>query len=178
MPHDFSAIREDAFPPAILSAKQPAIGIDLGTTYSAIAQLDAAGRPQTISNAEGDKLTPSVVFFDEDAVIVGKEALKAIGTHARDVARCMKRELGHRYFGRELGGRHFPPEALQAWVLDKLRRDAARVVGDVRQAVVTVPAYFDEVRRCRIYRGPGSDRYPERTDGGSDRLWIRSGLPA
>jgi molecular chaperone DnaK len=123
------------------------VGIDLGTTYSAVAYLDPLGRPQTVPNQEGDKLTPSVVFFDEQAVIVGKEALKAITTNAVDIAQCMKRELGRRFYDKELGGRHYPPEALEAWVLDKLRRDASRVLGDVRQVVITVPAYFDEVRR-------------------------------
>ncbi len=127
--------------------RPPAIGIDLGTTYSAVAYLDSAGRPQTIPNQEGDKLTPSVVFFDEDAVVVGKEALKAIATNASEIAQCMKRELGRRYYDKELGGRHYPPEALEAWVLDKVRRDAARVLGPFRQVVITVPAYFDEVRR-------------------------------
>ncbi len=125
----------------------PAVGIDLGTTYSAVAYLDSTGRPQTIPNSEGDKLTPSVVFFDEDAVVVGKEALKAISTNATEIAQCMKRELGRRYYDKELGGRHYPPEALEAWVLDKVRRDAARVLGDFRKVVITVPAYFDEVRR-------------------------------
>ena len=124
-----------------------AVGIDLGTTYSTLAYLDSAGRPQTVSNVEGDKLTPSVVFFDDDAVIVGKEALKAVSTHATAIAQCMKRELGRRFFAKELGGRHYPPEALEAWVLDKVRRDASRVLGDFRQVVMTVPAYFDEVRR-------------------------------
>jgi molecular chaperone DnaK len=125
----------------------PAVGIDLGTTFSAIAYLDANGHPATIANEEGDKLTPSVVFFDEEAVVVGKEAVKAAATNAADIAQCMKRELGRRFFDKELGGRHYPPEALEAWVLDKIRRDAARVLGDFRQVVVTVPAYFDEVRR-------------------------------
>ena len=80
---------------------------------------------------KGDKLTPSVVLFDEDAVVVGKEALKAIATNAAEIAQCMKRELGRRYYDKELGGRHYPPEALEAWVLDKVRRDAERSSGPV-----------------------------------------------
>ncbi len=128
-------------------SKTPAVGIDLGTTYSALATLDSNGRPQTLLNAEGDKLTPSVVLFDGDNMVVGKEALKAIATDASRVAQCIKRELGRRYFTKELGGRLYPPEALQAWILDKVRRDAARTLGDFRQVVITVPAYFDEVRR-------------------------------
>jgi molecular chaperone DnaK len=124
-----------------------AVGIDLGTTYSAIAWLDDLGRPQTLINAEGDKLTPSAILFEGDEVVVGKEAVKALATEADDVALCVKRELGARYFHRPLGGRQYPPEALQAWILHKLRTDATRQIGPFTQAVVTVPAYFDEVRR-------------------------------
>ena len=58
--------------------KHPAIGIDLGTTFSVISKLDDLGRPQTLINAEGDKITPSVVLFDDQEVIVGREAIKAL----------------------------------------------------------------------------------------------------
>jgi molecular chaperone DnaK len=131
------------------SAKEthPAIGIDLGTTFSVISKLDDLGRPQTLINAEGDKVTPSVVFFEGQNIVVGKEAMKALATDAEQVAECAKRDLGNRFFHRQLGGRRYPPEALQAWVLNKLRVDAERQIGPFRQAVITVPAYFDEVRR-------------------------------
>ena len=129
-------------------AKTHAIGIDLGTTFSVISQLDDLGRPQTLSNAEGDKITPSVVFFEGDSnIVVGKEAAKALATDAELVAECAKRDLGNRFFHRPLGGRRYPPEALQAWVLNKLRFDAEKQIGPIKKAVVTVPAYFDEVRR-------------------------------
>ena len=124
-----------------------AVGIDLGTTYSAIAWLDDLGRPQTLNNAEGDKLTPSAVLFEGDHFVVGKEAIKALATEAEDVAQCAKRRMGNRYFDRPLGGRQYPPEAIQACILNKLRVDASRQIGPVTQAVVTVPAYFDETRR-------------------------------
>ncbi|MCA9246680.1 MAG: Hsp70 family protein [Planctomycetales bacterium] len=123
------------------------VGIDLGTTFSAIARLDENGRPTTLVNAEGDLITPSVVLFEGANVVVGKEALKAIATEADDVADCAKRELGNATFHKALGGRDYPPEVIQAFILHKLRRDAHALVGEVRQAVVTVPAYFDEVRR-------------------------------
>ncbi len=127
---------------------EPAVGIDLGTTFSAIAWLDDLGRPQTLTNAEGDRLTPSAVLFEEDdQIVVGKEAIKALATEANDVALCAKRELGTRYFTRPLCGRQYPPEAIQACILNKLRVDAGRQIGTFSKAVVTVPAYFDEVRR-------------------------------
>jgi molecular chaperone DnaK len=125
----------------------PAVGIDLGTTYSAVAYIDDTGRPVTLVNAEGDLVTPSVVLFEGNQAVVGKEALKALSTEADHVAQCAKRELGERTFHKPLEGRKYPPEALQAFVLNKLRQDAGRQIGDCRKVVITVPAYFDEVRR-------------------------------
>ncbi|MFV1965821.1 MAG: Hsp70 family protein [Pirellulaceae bacterium] len=125
----------------------PAVGIDLGTTFSAIAHLDDVGRPQVLANIEGDKTTPSVVLLDEDEVVVGKEASKAMATDMERIAECAKRDLGHRAYHAPIAGRDHPPEIFQAWVLDKLRKDACRQLGDFSKAVITVPAYFDEVRR-------------------------------
>jgi len=127
--------------------KQPSVGIDLGTTYSAVAYIDEHGRPTTLVNAEGDLVTPSAVLFDEGGVVVGKEAVKALATEAESVAQCAKRDLGYRAFHKNLDGRTYPPEAIQALILAKLRRDAGDLIGDFREVVVTVPAYFDEVRR-------------------------------
>jgi len=124
-----------------------AVGVDLGTTNSAVACLDDLGRPQTLINAEGDKVTPSVVLFEGTDVVVGKEALKAVATDADQVAQCTKRELGSRMFHKVLGGRQYPPQTIEAWVLNKLRSDASRQIGPFEQVVITVPAYFDEVRR-------------------------------
>lgn len=129
------------------NAKRLAIGIDLGTTFSVVAILDDLGRPITLDNAEGDKLTPSAVFFDEAEVVVGKEAVKAITTDASQVAECAKRKVGQRVFDQLLGGRQYPPEAILAWVLNKLRLDAQQQVGEFSKVVITVPAYFDEIRR-------------------------------
>lgn len=125
----------------------PAVGIDLGTTFSAVARLDDLGRPQTLINAEGDKITPSVVFFEGTNVVVGKEAVKAIATDANEVAECAKRDLGLRMFHKKLGGRQYPPESLQAFILNKLRVDAEKQIGAFSKVVITVPAYFDETRR-------------------------------
>ncbi|MCC6127346.1 MAG: Hsp70 family protein [Pirellulales bacterium] len=125
----------------------PAVGIDLGTTFSAVAKLDERGLPLTLVNAEGDHLTPSVVLFDGDDVIVGKEALKAIAVEAPRVAECSKRDVGHRAFHKTLQGKKYPPEVIEAFILDKLRRDAQLQIGPFSKVVITVPAYFDEVRR-------------------------------
>ena len=123
------------------------MGIDLGTTYSVVARLDERGQPVTLVNAEGDRLTPSVVLLDGDDVVVGKEAMKAMSSEADRVAECAKRDMGHRAYHRAIDGKQYPPEVIQAWILNKLRGDAMQQIGPFDKAVITVPAYFDEVRR-------------------------------
>jgi molecular chaperone DnaK len=125
----------------------PAVGIDLGTTYSVVAKLDERGQPVTLVNSEGDRLTPSVVLLDGEDVVVGKEAMKAMSSEADRVAECAKRDMGHRAYHRVIGGKQYPPEVIQAWILNKLRSDAMAQIGPFDKAVITVPAYFDEVRR-------------------------------
>ncbi len=123
------------------------VGIDLGTTYSVVACLDELGRPRTLMNSEGEPATPSVLLLDDAGTVVGTEAVKALSDEAERVADCVKRELGKALFSKVINGRQFPPEALQAWILNKLRTDSVRQVGEFSSAVITVPAYFDEVRR-------------------------------
>jgi molecular chaperone DnaK len=124
-----------------------AIGIDLGTTFSVLARIDERGRPVTVVNAEGDRLTPSVVLFEGDETVVGKEAMKAIITEAERVAECSKRDVGQRAYHKVLEGKQYPPEVIEALILNKLRVDAEKQIGPISKAVITVPAYFDEVRR-------------------------------
>jgi molecular chaperone DnaK len=131
----------------MIAKTTPAVGIDLGTTYSVVAKLDERGQPVTLVNAEGDRLTPSLALFDGDEVIVGKEAMKAMGTEAERVAECAKRDMGHRAYHRAIGGKQYSPEVIQAWILHKLRKDAIAQIGPFDKAVITVPAYFDDVRR-------------------------------
>lgn len=102
-----------------------AVGIDLGTTFSAVAFLDTDGRPVTVRNAEGDLITPSVVFLDKAGCIVGKEAVNAAQFEPQRVARFMKRDMGESVFSKTVRGERLPPEVLQAAVLRKLRQDAA-----------------------------------------------------
>lgn len=123
------------------------VGIDLGTTFSVIAHLDSAGRPVTISNAEGDLITPSVLFFDGDLVIVGKEAVKAAVHEPEHSLAFMKREMGSSIFSRAVNGKKYPPEVLQSYVLKKLKADAELKLGTIKPAVITVPAFFDDPRR-------------------------------
>jgi molecular chaperone DnaK len=127
---------------------QPPIGIDLGTTYSAIAYLDASGRPITIANDAGDLLTPSAVAFDRDIVLVGKEAVKTAVFEPAVFADCFKRDMGRREFHRPIAGTQVPPEVLSAFILRQLKQEAEnRLDCEIREAVITVPAFFDETRR-------------------------------
>jgi len=125
----------------------PPVGIDLGTTFSVVATLDVQGRPRTIQNAEGDVTTPSVVMFDRDSVVVGKEAVKLASFEPDAIAAYAKRDIGATRFGRAIRGHHLPPEVVQSFVLRKLVADAELKIGPIRQAVITVPAYFNEPRR-------------------------------
>ncbi|MBQ2822101.1 MAG: Hsp70 family protein [Thermoguttaceae bacterium] len=130
-----------------MNGQTPAIGIDLGTTFSAIAKLDPSGAVMTLVNAEGDRTTPSVALFEGGQAIVGKEALKAISTEANSIALCAKRDMGSKVFHQAIENKQYPPEVIEAFILNKLRNDAAAQVGYVSKVVITVPAYFDEVRR-------------------------------
>jgi molecular chaperone DnaK len=124
-----------------------AVGIDLGTTYSVVAHLDLHGRPVSIPNAAGDLLTPSVVLFDEAGPVVGKEAVQAAALEADKVVSCVKREMGAKAYHRPINGESLPPEVISSLILRSLKADAERKLGPVPQAVITVPAYFDEPRR-------------------------------
>jgi molecular chaperone DnaK len=123
------------------------VGIDLGTTYSVIAYLDAHGRPCSIPNAAGDLLTPSVVLFDENTTVVGKEAVLASALEPEKVAECVKRDMGAKIYRKKINGEHLPPEVISSLILRQLKADGERKLGPVRRAVITVPAYFDETRR-------------------------------
>ena len=122
-------------------------GIDLGTTCSLVAWVDRTGRPTTVVNADGELTTPSVVYFDTDSVVVGKEANKLAEFEPDLVARSVKRDMGQACYRRTIRDESFPPEVIQALILRKLKADAELQLGSIDQAVITVPAYFDEPRR-------------------------------
>ena len=127
--------------------QEPAIGIDLGTTFSVIAHLDSTGRPCTIPNSAGDLTTPSVVLFDGESIVVGKEAVKAAVACPDDIAQFVKRAMGSPVYHQAIHGEQLPPEVLQSFILEKLRKDAVLKVGEFRKAVISVPAFFNEPRR-------------------------------
>jgi molecular chaperone DnaK len=123
------------------------VGIDLGTTFSAIATLDDRGQAITLPNRDGDMLTPSAVLIEEDGAVVGEAARDVALERPDNVAALIKRRMGHASLGRPVAGREFRPETLSAIILRKLVQDAELRIGPVRKAVITVPAYFDDTRR-------------------------------
>lgn len=125
------------------------VGIDLGTTYSAIAYVNRHGKPEILANREGERITPSVVMFDGDAPMVGSIAKRAAVASPLNVVQFVKRQMGNPSwtFRTENGDSH-TPEEISAIILKRLKEDAETILGEpVRDAVITVPAYFDDAQR-------------------------------
>ncbi|MFV0525076.1 MAG: Hsp70 family protein, partial [Acidimicrobiales bacterium] len=124
-----------------------AVGIDLGTTNSVVVALEA-GEPVVIPNAEGSRTTPSVVAFSKDGeVLVGEVAKRQAITNPDRTIRSVKRHMGTNWTT-EIDGKKYTAQEISARVLMKLKRDAEAYLGDtVNQAVITVPAYFDDSQR-------------------------------
>ncbi|MCA9220465.1 MAG: Hsp70 family protein [Planctomycetales bacterium] len=123
------------------------VGIDLGTTQSVIAHLDATGIVSTIPNREGDMLTASAIYLDGNQALVGNAAKQAASHTPDKVATFIKRDMGRALYSRAVDGRQFRPETLSAIILRKLKQDAERRIPPIGKAVITVPAYFDDARR-------------------------------
>lgn len=133
-----------------MSETRNAVGIDLGTTFSAIAHIDAYGKPQIIPNAESERITPSVILFDGSNAIVGTLAKQNSVAEPEKIVDFVKREMGKSKvaFSREFNGRTFSAEELSALILKKLKIDAEKYLGEaVSDAVITVPAYFNDAER-------------------------------
>ncbi len=124
-----------------------AVGIDLGTTNSAVAVLEG-GEPTIIANAEGGRTTPSVVAFSKGGeVLVGEVAKRQAVTNADRTIRSVKRHMGTDW-ETEVDGKKYTAQEISARILQKLKRDAESYLGeDVTDAVITVPAYFDDHQR-------------------------------
>ncbi|MBT4604641.1 molecular chaperone DnaK [archaeon] len=122
------------------------IGIDLGTTFSAIAVLEA-GKPKIMTNAEGARTTPSVIHLKDGDVTVGQIARNQAITDPLHTIRSIKRKMGTSERV-TIDGKEYSPEQLSAMTLQKLKRDAEAYLGQpVKNAVITVPAYFNDAER-------------------------------
>ncbi|MCR3761426.1 Hsp70 family protein [Clostridium felsineum] len=118
-------------------------GIDLGTTYSCISYVDEYGRPVVVPNAENERITPSVVFFDGDNVIVGDVAKENSKMYPEEVVSFVKRSMGDENFYFEHGGKSYHAEEISSFILRKLISDAENNLGQkISDVVITCPAYF------------------------------------
>lgn len=126
--------------------KSSAVGIDLGTTTCAVAEMLDESQIRCFEIEDNDKLIPSAIYID-DRIEFGKQAL-ALGLDNPDaVVEAFKRDMGEPHFHRKVRHQWVPPEVLSAFLLEEIRLRASAHLGDVREAVITVPAYFDERRR-------------------------------
>ena len=124
-----------------------AVGIDLGTTNSCVSVLEG-GEPTVIANAEGARTTPSIVAFAKNGeVLVGEVAKRQSVTNVERTIRSVKRHMGTNWT-MDIDGKKYTPQEISARILMKLKRDAESYLGDtVTDAVITVPAYFDDAQR-------------------------------
>ena len=125
-----------------------AVGIDLGTTNSVVSVLEG-GEPVVIANSEGGRTTPSVVAFSKAGeVLVGEVAKRQAITNPDRTFRSVKRHMGEAWKSEDIDGKQYTAQEISARTLMKLKRDAESYLGDtVTQAVITVPAYFDDAQR-------------------------------
>ena len=123
------------------------IGIDLGTTNSCVAVMEG-GEPTVITNADGARTTPSVVAFKKDGErLVGEQAKRQAVTNAEGTISSIKRHMGTDYKV-DINGKNYTPQAISAMILQKLKADAEAYLGEsVTEAVITVPAYFNDAQR-------------------------------
>jgi molecular chaperone DnaK len=125
-----------------------AVGIDLGTTNSVVTVLEG-GEPTVIANSEGSRTTPSVVAFAKNGeVLVGQSAKNQAVTNVDRTIRSVKRHMGTDWKSPEIDGKKYTPQEISARILQKLKRDAETYLGEpVTDAVITVPAYFEDAQR-------------------------------
>lgn len=123
------------------------VGIDLGTSTSALACVRSDGNPEIVPNADGERLTPSVVFFDRF------EGVKLVGSAAKDggdperTVRHIKKHMDDPAYCVEIDGERWTPTEISALILAKLRKDCSKIIGPVDEVVITVPANFNELAR-------------------------------
>jgi molecular chaperone DnaK len=126
------------------------VGIDLGTTFSALAILNAIGKPEIIPNADGERIMPSAIFFDEEnaeLIRIGVEAINSRHLNAQRAVRWIKRHMGDTDYRKNIDGKDWTPVDLSSLILKKLVQDSSVEHGEIKDAVISVPAHFDEVRR-------------------------------
>ena len=123
------------------------IGIDLGTTNSCVAVMEG-GKPTVITNAEGERTTPSIVAFTKNGErLIGQTAKRQAVTNPENTIISIKREMGTSNT-KNIDGKNYTPQEISAMILQKLKKDAEDYLGEkVTEAVITVPAYFNDAQR-------------------------------
>ncbi len=124
-------------------------GIDLGTTFSALARLNGIGRPEIVPNSEGERITPSAVYFDEEeagAIRIGLEAINCRQLNPDRAVRWIKRHMGDPIWKKTIDGRDWTPQEISSLILKKLKQDGS-IESKIKDVVISVPAHFDEARR-------------------------------
>ena len=110
------------------------VGIDLGTTYSAIAMLDHDGNPIVLNNADGRPITPSVVLLDEDRVVVGPSFERIAVADPKSIVEAINREMGNKNFFVVYQNKKLTPEFISALILKKMKQDAEKIIGPIANA--------------------------------------------
>ena len=126
------------------------VGIDLGTTFSALAVLNAIGKPEIVPNADGERLTPSAIYFDEentDIIRVGIEAINSRRLNAQRSVRWIKRHIGDQKYHKRIDNKDWTPVELSSLIIKKLKQDCSIGNDKINDVIISVPAHFDEVRR-------------------------------
>ncbi|KHD37753.1 molecular chaperone DnaK [Clostridium acetobutylicum] len=124
------------------------LGIDLGTTFSVVSIIDENGAPKVLKNKEGNTLTPSVIYFSGEEIIVGDDAKEMQAMGDNNIACFFKRNMGDENFVLEFQNKYYNAEDLSVIVLKKLKKDAEDFLkAEVKDAVITVPAYFNNIQR-------------------------------
>lgn len=126
------------------------VGIDLGTTYSAIAYINDLGKPEILPSREGEQITPSVVLFQGDIPLVGSMAKRSAASSPDDCVQYVKRSMGDSSWKFDTSdGKTYTPESVSALIIKRMVEDAELILGEgeVTDAVITVPAYFNDAQR-------------------------------
>jgi len=126
-----------------MSKQKKIIGIDLGTTYSCVSYINEYGQSEVIPNAEGERTTPSVVWFDGKRAVVGQQAKEMASVHPDAVCSFVKRSMGNDDFTFDVDGVEYTPQHVSGLILKKLVQDASAYLAEtITDVVITCPAYF------------------------------------
>ena len=125
------------------------VGIDLGTTFSAVARVGSNGKAEILENRDGERTTPSVVMFEDGTAVVGDTAKESSISEPENVCQFVKRKIGDKsYTFRNADGEKYSAEEISALILKRLKQDAEAAAGEeITGAVITVPAYFGDAQR-------------------------------